>query len=106
MAEALPLSGFPKLNAAQFAGPILVLLILVMLVVPLPPAAISLLFAINISAGLVILGASLYIASPAEFSAFPSILLATTLMRLALNVATARAILLNGATGPLSLIHI
>ncbi|WP_026439908.1 flagellar biosynthesis protein FlhA [Acidocella facilis] len=100
MAEAAALSGFPKLNAAQFAGPILVLLILVMLVVPLPPAAISLLFAINISAGLVILGASLYIASPAEFSAFPSILLATTLMRLALNVATARAILLNGASGP------
>jgi flagellar biosynthesis protein FlhA len=48
----------------------------------------------------VILGASLYIASPAEFSAFPSVLLATTLMRLALNVATARAILLNGANGP------
>ncbi|HTQ71221.1 MAG TPA: flagellar biosynthesis protein FlhA, partial [Acidocella sp.] len=100
MAEASALRGFGKLNAAQFSGPILVLLILVMLVMPLPPAAISLLFAVNISAGLVILGASLYIASPAEFLAFPSILLATTLMRLALNVATARAILLNGFTGP------
>jgi flagellar biosynthesis protein FlhA len=88
------------LTAGELSGPIVILLVLVMLVVPLPPAAISFLFALNISAGLVILGASLYIASPAEFSAFPSVLLATTLMRLALNVATARAILLNGANGP------
>ena len=78
----------------------MVLLVLVMLVVPLPPLAISFLFALNIAAGLVILAASLYIHSPAEFSSFPSVLLATTLMRLALNVATARAILLNGYSGP------
>lgn len=84
----------------QLAGPIVILLVLVMLAVPLPPMAISFLFAINISAGLVILAASLYIPSPSEFSSFPSVLLATTLMRLALNVATARAILLNGHTGP------
>jgi len=89
-----------SLSATQLSGPIVILLVLVMLVVPLPPAAISFLFALNISAGLVILGASLYIPSAAEFSAFPSVLLATTLMRLALNVATARAILLNGYTGP------
>jgi flagellar biosynthesis protein FlhA len=89
-----------RLSAGELSGPIVILLVLVMLVVPLPPAAISFLFALNISAGLVILGASLYIGSPAEFSAFPSVLLATTLMRLALNVATARAILLNGANGP------
>jgi len=55
---------------------------------------------LNIAAGLVILSASLYILSPAEFSSFPSVLLGTTLMRLALNVATARAILLNGYSGP------
>jgi flagellar biosynthesis protein FlhA len=55
---------------------------------------------LNIAAGLVILAASLYVHSPSEFSSFPSVLLATTLMRLALNVATARAILLNGFTGP------
>ncbi len=89
-----------SLSATQLSGPIVILLVLVMLVVPLPPAAISFLFALNISAGLVILGASLYIPSPAEFSSFPSVLLATTLMRLALNVATARAILLNGFQGP------
>ncbi len=88
------------LSATQLSGPIVVLLVLVMLVMPLPPIAISFLFALNIAAGLVILAASLYIHSPAEFSSFPSVLLATTLMRLALNVATARAILLNGFTGP------
>src|ERR1700733_8290592 len=87
-------------SATQLSGPIVVLLVLIMLVVPLPPLAISFLFALNISAGLVILAVSLYIHSPAEFSSFPSVLLATTLMRLALNVATARAILLNGYTGP------
>ncbi|GAB0114428.1 flagellar biosynthesis protein FlhA [Acidisoma sp. C75] len=100
MAEALPARPALRLSAGELAGPIVILLVLTMLVVPLPPVAISFLFALNISAGLVILGASLYIASPAEFSAFPSVLLATTLMRLALNVATARAILLHGATGP------
>ena len=100
MADAVALSRPRRLSAAELSGPIVIVLVLVMLIVPLPPAAISFLFALNISAGLVILGASLYIASPAEFSAFPSVLLATTLMRLALNVATARAILLNGANGP------
>ena len=101
MADALALPRAPgALSLTQLSGPIVILLVLVMLVVPLPPACISFLFALNISAGLVILGASLYIPSPSEFSSFPSVLLATTLMRLALNVATARAILLNGYTGP------
>jgi len=100
MAEAAIIARPGALSATQLSGPIVILLVLVMLVVPLPPAAISFLFALNISAGLVILGASLYIPSPSEFSSFPSVLLATTLMRLALNVATARAILLNGYTGP------
>jgi flagellar biosynthesis protein FlhA len=100
MADAAIMPRPGALSATQLSGPIVILLVLVMLVVPLPPAAISFLFALNISAGLVILGASLYIPSPSEFSSFPSVLLATTLMRLALNVATARAILLNGYTGP------
>jgi flagellar biosynthesis protein FlhA len=100
MAEVSVLPRPGALSATQLSGPIVILLVLTMLVVPLPPAAISFLFALNISAGLVILGASLYIPSPSEFSSFPSVLLATTLMRLALNVATARAILLNGFTGP------
>lgn len=100
MADALTLAKPRGFTLGQLAGPIVIILVLVMLAVPLPAPAISFLFAINISAGLVILAASLYIPSPSEFSAFPSVLLATTLMRLALNVATARAILLHGHTGP------
>lgn len=100
MANALTTNLPRNFRLGQLAGPVVILLVLVMLAVPLPPMAISFLFAINISAGLVILAASLYIPSPSEFSSFPSVLLATTLMRLALNVATARAILLNGHTGP------
>lgn len=100
MVDSLTMQPARRIALAELAGPIIIVLVLVMLVVPLPPAAISFLFALNIAAGLVILAASLYISSPSEFSAFPSVLLATTLMRLALNVATARAILLNGASGP------
>jgi flagellar biosynthesis protein FlhA len=100
MADTLALPRAGTFSLTQLSGPLVILMVLVMLVVPLPPAAISFLFALNISAGLVILGASLYVPSPAEFSSFPSVLLATTLMRLALNVATARAILLYGYTGP------
>ena len=100
MADAAILPRPAMFSVGQLAGPIVVLLVLVMLVMPLPPMAISFLFALNIAAGLVILAASLYVHTPSEFSSFPSVLLATTLMRLALNVATARAILLNGYTGP------
>ena len=100
MADTLALARPRAFSLSQLSGPLVILLVLVMLAIPLPGPAISFLFALNISAGLVILGASLYIPSPSEFSSFPSVLLATTLMRLALNVATARAILLNGYTGP------
>ncbi|MDE1905494.1 MAG: flagellar type III secretion system protein FlhA [Rhodospirillales bacterium] len=100
MADTLALPSSRAFSLGQLSGPIVILMVLVMLAIPLPGPAISFLFALNISAGLVILAASLYIPSPSEFSSFPSVLLATTLMRLALNVATARAILLNGYTGP------
>lgn len=84
---------------SRLAAPVILAAVLVMLIVPLSPVAISLMFALNISIGLVMLAAAIYIPQPSEFLSFPSILLGTTLMRLALNVATARAILLNGYTG-------
>lgn len=90
----------PGVNpASRMVAPVTVAAVLVMLIVPLSPMAISLMFALNISAGLVILAAAMYVRQPAEFLSFPSVLLGTTLMRLALNVATARAILLDGYTG-------
>jgi flagellar biosynthesis protein FlhA len=85
--------------ASRMVAPIMVSAVLVMLIVPLSPTAISLMFALNISAGLVIVAAAMYVQQPAEFLSFPSVLLGTTLMRLALNVATARAILLSGYAG-------
>ncbi|WP_298286183.1 FHIPEP family type III secretion protein [Acidocella sp.] len=89
-----------KISISQLAGPAIVLVVLAMLVVPLPGVVISFLFALNIAIGLVVLSASLYVESPSEFSSFPSVLLSTTLMRLALNVATSRTILLDGYSGP------
>lgn len=85
---------------AMLVGPLAILLVMAMIVVPLPAFSISFLFALNISAGLVILATSLYITAPTDLTAFPSILLVTTLARLALNVATARVILLHGYQGP------
>lgn len=84
---------------SRLAGPIIIAAVLIMLIVPLSPMAISFMFALNISAGLTILAAAIYVPQPSDFLSFPSILLGTTLMRLALNVATARAILLRGYTG-------
>lgn len=94
-ALALPASSL----TSRLAGPLIVAAVLTMLIVPLSPMAISLMFALNISSGFVIIIAAIYVSQASELLSFPSILLGTTLMRLALNVATARAILLNGYTG-------
>jgi len=83
----------------SLAGPIGFVLILAMIVVPLPPIGLDILFTFNICFGLMILLASLYTAKPTDFSAFPTLLLLTTLLRLSLNVAAARVILLDGYLG-------
>ncbi|WP_366929928.1 flagellar biosynthesis protein FlhA [uncultured Thioclava sp.] len=96
-----PVISLPRPSITSWlAGPAIVGAVLTMLIVPLSPLAISLMFAVNIAAGLVILAAAIYVTEASDLLSFPSILLATTLMRLGLNVATARAILLNGYTGP------
>jgi flagellar biosynthesis protein FlhA len=66
---------------------------LVVILVPLPPALMDLLLATNITVGVIVLLTTVYVATPLEFSIFPSLLLATTLARLVLNVATTRLIL-------------
>ena len=73
-----------------------------LMLVPLPPILMDLLLAISITLGVFILLISTYIKEPLEFSTFPTILLLTTGLRLALNVASTRAILLDGATGNVS----
>src|SRR3712207_5205715 len=76
-----------------------VVLIVVMLVVPLPPQLLDFFIALNIAAGLAILVATLYLPRALDFAAFPSLLLLTTLFRLAINVSVTRLILLHGDAG-------
>lgn len=82
------------------AMPIFIVLILAMMVLPLPPFLLDLFFTFNIALSIVVLLVSSYTKKPLEFAIFPTILLVTTLMRLALNVASTRVILLDGHTGP------
>src|ERR1700754_417556 len=97
------LRGLPWLTgrvATDLAGPVLVFLILAMLILPLPPLLLDLFFTFNIAIAMLVLLASMHIEKPLEFSVFPSALLLTTLLRLSLNVASTRVVLLHGHTGP------
>ena len=74
-----------------------------MMIIPLPPVLLDMLLTINIAASVVILLVAVYTEEPLKFSVFPSLLLVTTLFRLALNVSTSRLILLHGEAG--SVVH-
>ncbi len=77
-----------------------IVVILSVMLLPLPAPILDVLLAVNISLGLVILLTAIYALKPLDFAIFPSVLLVTTLLRLALNVATTRLILLRGHEGP------
>ncbi len=88
--------------ASQFSDVVLVAgvaAIIALMILPLPAIALDALIACNISFGIILLMVSIYIASPVEFSVFPSLLLITTLYRLSLSIATTRMILLQGHAG-------
>ena len=82
------------------AGPVLVILILSMMVLPLPPFLLDLLFTFNIALSIMVLLVSMYTMKALDFAAFPAVLLFTTLLRLSLNVASSRVVLMEGHTGP------
>ena len=82
------------------SAPMLVVAILAMMVLPLPPLLLDIFFTINIAVALMVMMVAAYMIRPLDFSAFPSVLLLTTLMRLSLNVASTRVVLLEGHTGP------
>jgi flagellar biosynthesis protein FlhA len=82
-----------------FGVPLGVLSVLAMVILPLPPLALDVLFTFNIALSLVVLMAVFYVARPLEFGVFPSVLLLATLLRLALNVASTRVVLMHGHTG-------
>ena len=81
------------------AAPLLVVAILAMMVLPLPPILLDAFFTINIAVALMVMMVAAYMVRPLDFAAFPSVLLLTTLMRLSLNVASTRVVLLEGHTG-------
>ncbi len=88
-----------KFDYTGLGIPILVLLIMAMLVLPLPPFLLDFLFTFNIVASLVIIMISISTRKPLDFSSFPTVLLFATMLRLALNVASTRIILVEGHTG-------
>ncbi|MCG8158108.1 flagellar biosynthesis protein FlhA [Brenneria goodwinii] len=92
-------SNFKNTQWQILAGPILILMILSMMVLPLPPFILDLLFTFNIALSIMVLLVAMFTQRTLEFAAFPTILLFSTLLRLSLNVASTRIILLEGHTG-------
>jgi flagellar biosynthesis protein FlhA len=109
MATATNTSSMPTMRDLIRTGvgvPVGVLAVLAMVVLPLPPMVLDVLFTFNIALSLVIVMAVFYVARPVEFGVFPTILLLATLLRLALNVASTRVVLLNGHSGPQAAGHV
>ena len=82
------------------AVPGMLLALLAMMILPLPPLLLDVLFTFNIALSIIVLLASIYARRPLDFAAFPTVLLGATLLRLALNIASTRVVLLHGHTGP------
>jgi flagellar biosynthesis protein FlhA len=85
--------------ARGLGGPLLIVMILAMMILPLPPFLLDLLFTFNIAFAVMVLLTGMYTLKPLEFAIFPTVLLVTTLLRLSLNVASTRVVLLEGHTG-------
>ena len=86
--------------AQGLAAPLLVITVLSMMVLPLAPWVLDTFFTLNIAIALVVMMVAAYMRRPLDFSVFPTVLLLTTLLRLSLNVASTRVVLMEGHTGP------
>jgi len=91
--------GITPATMVGLGGPVLIVLILGMMVLPLPPFLLDLLFTFNIALAMLVLLSSMYTVKPLDFAVFPTVLLITTMLRLSLNVASTRVVLLHGHTG-------
>ena len=80
-------------------APLFIVMVLAMMVLPLPAFALDILFTFNIAMALMVMMVSASMVRPLDFAAFPAVLLVTTLLRLSLNVASTRVVLLEGHTG-------
>ena len=99
--EAATLS-FREMSRNGLGAPILLVMMLAMVIIPMPPILLDVFFTFNITLSLAILMVTVYAIRPLDFGIFPTVLLITTLLRLALNVASTRVVLLNGHTGTAS----
>lgn len=100
---------FPFLSPRMLIGlgtPLLLIMLLGMMVLPLPPLMLDLVFTFNIALSLIVLLVAVYTIKPLEFAIFPTVLLIATLLRLALNVASTRVIMLNGHEGTAAAGHV
>ena len=101
MSDSLTLQAFlGRLNIRQMLAPLLIILILSMMVLPLPTFVLDVFFTFNIAISIMVLLVAMYTMKPLDFAIFPTVLLVTTLLRLSLNVASTRVVLLHGHTGP------
>ncbi|TVQ44740.1 MAG: flagellar biosynthesis protein FlhA, partial [Gammaproteobacteria bacterium] len=97
--SALTQNAPSRLQLLGLGTPLILLALLAMMVIPMPPLALDVFFTFNIALAMVVILMSVYSARPLDFSVFPTILLVATLLRLALNIASTRVVLLNGHTG-------
>ncbi|MFZ4877843.1 flagellar biosynthesis protein FlhA [Janthinobacterium sp. Mn2066] len=88
-----------EMRRHKFATPLFLLVILAMIILPLPPVLLDILFTFNIVLALIVILVSVSAKRPLDFSVFPTVILATTMLRLTLNVASTRVVLLHGHTG-------
>ena len=88
-----------EMRRHKFATPMFLLVILAMIILPLPPVLLDILFTFNIVLALIVILVSVSARRPLDFSVFPTVILATTMLRLTLNVASTRVVLLHGHTG-------
>ncbi|WP_114239962.1 flagellar biosynthesis protein FlhA [Dyella sp. C9] len=100
MATATAIDSLKTLGRRGIGAPVIMLAMLAMMMLPLPPFILDMLFSFNIALSLVILLAVIYVMRPLEFAAFPTVVLMATLLRLALNIASTRVVLLHGHDGP------
>ncbi|MGN6388288.1 MAG: flagellar biosynthesis protein FlhA [Burkholderiaceae bacterium] len=82
------------------AAPVIIVMMLAMMVLPLPAFVLDIFFSFNIALSIIVLLTSLYTVKPLDFMVFPAVLLVSTMLRLSLNVASARVVLTTGHTGP------
>ncbi len=92
-------NGLASRGASALAAPIFIVILLAMMILPLPAFVLDVFFSFNIALSVIVLLTALYTVKPLDFMAFPAILLISTMLRLALNVASTRIVLTEGHTG-------